>query len=87
MKFYTDYFTFMGQRIGLWGRALMDQAYITDIIGVGLLLILVDYFAGWTVIICMPDKKKFDDKTDSKGHIFQKRHNKNPGTQQCTRIL
>ena len=25
--------------------------------------------------------------TDFKGHIFQKQHTKNPGIQQCTRIL
>ena len=33
----------------------MDHAYIT---GVGLLLILVDSFSGWSEVICVPDKKR-----------------------------
>ena len=32
-------------------------------------------------------QEKFYDKTDSKGHIFQKQHTKNHGIQQCTKIL
>ena len=32
----------------------MDHAYIN---GVGLLLILVDYFSGWPKVIRMPNKK------------------------------
>ena len=32
-------------------------------------------------------QENFYDKTDSKSHIFKKRYTKNPGIQQCTRIL
>ena len=32
-------------------------------------------------------QERFYDKTDSKDHIFQEQHTKNPGICQCTRIL
>ena len=58
----------------------MNHAYIT---GVGLLLILVDSFSGWSEVICALVKKGSTIyKTDSKRHIFQKRHIKNPGMYQ-----
>ena len=58
-----------------WSRVHMDHAYIT---GVGLLLILVDSFSGWPKVIRVPDKISSMIK-HFKGHIFQKRHTKNPG--------
>ena len=66
-----------------WSRANMDHAYI---IGVGLINTSRLFFRlAWSNPCAR--QKKFLDKTDSKGHISQKRHTKNPGIHQCTRIL
>ena len=32
-------------------------------------------------------REKFEDKTDSKGHIFLKQYTKNPGIRKCNKIL
>ena len=65
-------------------RMHIDHAYIT---GVGLLLILVDSFSGWPEVTRVPNKNISTIKTDFKDHILQKRHTKNHGIQQCSRIL
>ncbi len=50
-----------------WNRVHMDQAYIS---GIGLLLILMDSFSEWPDIVSIHDRKT-DDKTNLTSNIFK----------------
>ena len=72
------------RKVEPWSRVHMDHAYIT---GVGFLLISSRLFFWLAWSNPCARQERFYDKTDSKCHIFLKRHSKNLGIRQCTRIL